>query len=169
MVEMTLVVIALLAPQVAACESPDTGSDQDAETTTPTEATEEPMDKDDRDPSPLADDAWEHRPVIVFAPSPESSTYTKQREVFESHRPGLDDRDIVIYRVFDDRAEGPEGPLDERAAEALRERFDPEDEFTVILVGKDTTEKLRRAEVLGADELFSTIDAMPMRQREMQQ
>jgi len=166
---MTLALIALLVPQVAACESPDTGTDQHAETTTPNKTTEEPMDEDEREPSPLADHAWEHRPVIIFAPSPEDSTYDEQREVFEAHRPGLDDRDIVIYRVFDDRAEGPKGPINERAADALRRRFDPEDGFTVILVGKDTTKKLRRGDVLDADDLFSTIDAMPMRQREMRQ
>lgn len=166
---MTLAVIALLIPQVAACESPDTGTDRRTETDTTNEATEQPMDEDERKSSPLADHAWEHRPVIVFAPSSQDSTYDKQQQIFETHRPGLDDRDIVIYRVFDDQAEGPEGQLDERAAEALRKRFDPEDEFSVILVGKDTTEKLRRADILEADELFSTIDAMPMRQREMQE
>lgn len=46
-------------------------------------------------------------------------------------------------------------------------RFDPDDGLTVVLVGLDTTEKLRTNGVLGADKLFDTIDAMPIRQREM--
>jgi hypothetical protein len=42
------------------------------------------------------------------------------------------------------------------------------DEFVVILIGKDGGEKLRKTgEILPTDLLFATIDAMPMRQREI--
>jgi len=39
--------------------------------------------------------------------------------------------------------------------------------FAVILIGKDGTKKLRQSSPLETDTLFSVIDAMPMRQREM--
>lgn len=41
------------------------------------------------------------------------------------------------------------------------------DEFTVILIGKDGFEKYRTNKVLSTDQLFSIIDAMPMRRQEM--
>jgi hypothetical protein len=41
------------------------------------------------------------------------------------------------------------------------------DEFTVILIGKDGSEKLRTNELLQPAKLFAVIDAMPMRKREM--
>lgn len=40
-------------------------------------------------------------------------------------------------------------------------------QFTVILIGKDGYEKYRTNKVLEMDQLFSIIDAMPMRRSEM--
>ena len=61
-------------------------------------------------------------------------------------------------------------PLMAAAARRLRDRFDvPDDAFRVVLVGKDGTEKRREAEPVSARSVFDTIDAMPMRQREMQE
>ena len=123
----------------------------------------------EEDVEPLESHTWEDRPVVIFAPSREDATYQRQMESFEEHADGLDERDIALYRVFETGPPlGPEGPRSTAMAKALRERFDPEASFLVILVGKDTTEKLRRDDVLSAEELFETIDAMPMRRREMQ-
>jgi hypothetical protein len=61
-------------------------------------------------------------------------------------------------------------PLAEAAVRRLRERFDvAPDVFRVVLVGKDGTEKRRDAEPVTARSIFDTIDAMPMRQREMRE
>lgn len=40
------------------------------------------------------------------------------------------------------------------------------DQFTVILIGKDETEKHRVTRILEMQELFAIIDAMPMRKAE---
>jgi hypothetical protein len=59
-------------------------------------------------------------------------------------------------------------PLTEAAALRLYDHFGvPADAFRVVLVGKDGTEKRRDAEPVTARSIFDTIDAMPMRQREM--
>ena len=39
--------------------------------------------------------------------------------------------------------------------------------FSVVLIGKDGGEKLRRATPLSPEELFAIVDAMPMRRAEM--
>ena len=39
--------------------------------------------------------------------------------------------------------------------------------FSVVLIGKDAQEKLRRTSPLAPNELFAIVDAMPMRQAEM--
>lgn len=50
----------------------------------------------------------------------------------------------------------------------LRQRYKiQKGEFAVILIGKGGTEKLRRFHPVSNSALFETIDAMPMRQREM--
>jgi hypothetical protein len=156
----------VVALTLAGCESPDASAQpsshsthSDTQTGTPPEPTV----------SPLDEHAWDHRPVILFAPAADDPTYRRQTALFDDHRAGIEDRDIVIYSVFDGSGSGPDGQLEPVERRALRSRFSPDSEFTVILVGKDTTEKLRQSDILEIDTLFSTIDAMPMRQREMKQ
>lgn len=116
----------------------------------------------------LEQHAWEHRPVVVFAPSDEAPAYRRQNELFSSHRARLAEREISLYRVFrEGTSRGPTGDLSDAAERRLRRRFEPGDGLTVVLVGLDTTEKLRTDGVLEAEKLFETIDAMPIRQREM--
>ncbi|MEO0602488.1 MAG: DUF4174 domain-containing protein, partial [Myxococcota bacterium] len=70
----------------------------------------------------------------------------------------LDDRRLLIFEFPGDRASD------------LRRRFDVAPEaFAVILVGLDGGEKRREAEPLDAPGLFATIDAMPMRARELRE
>jgi hypothetical protein len=59
--------------------------------------------------------------------------------------------------------------LAEASVARLRNEFRVEPGATVfILIGKDGTQKLRKANA-SLDELFRLIDAMPMRRREMEQ
>lgn len=125
---------------------------------------------------PLQAHAWKHRPVVVFALEADDELYRRQIAILEEHAEGVGERDIIIYRVLGSAegpdntdSRGPNGPLSAAEARALRERFEPGGEFLVVLVGKDTGEKLRSRDHVTADELFGTIDAMPMRQREMRE
>lgn len=55
-------------------------------------------------------------------------------------------------------------------AAAARDRFRVEpDTLAVLLVGKDGTVKHRSGEPVGPEEVFSLVDAMPMRRREMRE
>jgi len=54
------------------------------------------------------------------------------------------ERDFVVQTVFNGRA------------------------FSVVLIGKDGGEKLRRDSFLSTRELFAFVDAMPMRRAEME-
>jgi hypothetical protein len=123
---------------------------------------------------------WSHRPLLIFAPSSEAPSYQEQRQrlASESVRAGLVDRDMVVVHLIGVpsgrlvrptvRGAASEQPLSAEDVEALRERFEvPADVFVVVLVGKDGTEKRRDPSPVSAKALFETIDAMPMRQREM--
>jgi hypothetical protein len=120
---------------------------------------------------------WEHRLLFVFAPSDTSDALAQQASAFEGHDAGFRDRDLLLLTVTgaDQGMHRPvpgadPQPLTGAAARRLRDRFDvPPDAFRVVLVGKDGTEKRRDAEPVTARSLFDTIDAMPMRQREMRE
>ena len=118
---------------------------------------------------------WEHRLVFVLAPDDTSEALVRQDEAFAGRDAGFRERDLLLLTVTgSDRGTyrtvpGTDPlPLTEAAARRLRGRFDvAPDAFRVVLVGKDGREKRRDAEPVPARSLFDTIDAMPMRQREI--
>ena len=125
----------------------------------------------------LEDHRWEHRLLFVFAPSDTSEALVQQEAAFADRDAGFQDRDLLLLTLTGaDRGThrslpgADPQPLTEAAARRLRDRFDvAPDAFRVVLVGKDGTEKRRNAEPVTARSIFDTIDAMPMRQREMRE
>ncbi len=119
--------------------------------------------------------AWSHRLLFVFSPEPEADAFQAQMRLWEGHGDGIRDRDLRLYSVVGSdagrvrRTPTDDGrPITAASAQRLRERFDVETEgFTVILVGKDGTEKRRETEPVSMASIFDTIDAMPMRRAEM--
>lgn len=120
---------------------------------------------------------WEHRLLFVFVPAEATDALDLQEDHFAGHDAGFRDRDLLLL-TLQGAAEGTvrdapgtaERPLTEAATQRLYDRFDvPTDAFRVVLVGKDGTEKRRDAEPVTARSVFDTIDAMPMRQREMRE
>jgi len=120
--------------------------------------------------------AWKNRPILLFANDKNDAILIQQRNLLDARATGLNDRDIVVIEVINS-PDDPEAstvtaagqPVDASPAE-LRQRYDiPADsDFAVLLIGKDTGVKLRRDRPVTTDELFGLIDAMPMRQSEMQ-
>ncbi len=101
---------------------------------------------------------WTSRVLLVSAPRASDPLLGRQRAAFAQMGAGARERDLVLVEAIGDHA----------AAEALRRRFDLDPAaFVALLIGKDGGVKLRSAGVLGAAQLFPTIDAMPMRRSEM--
>ncbi len=98
---------------------------------------------------------WKSRPVIVLADDPADPAYKIQMTNLKSAASELKDRDIVVLSEADGSASG------------LRDALGNPNGFRVVLVGKDGGIKVNQDSPLGVSELFSTIDAMPMRKREM--
>ena len=124
---------------------------------------------------PLAPYRGDYRPLLVFSP-PADPRLMEQTDALDAARAGLIERDQVVLIAVGTGARTIEmrgGAVTQGAApdnEALRARFGvAAEEFAVILVGKDGGEKLRTDEVLSPTRLFTTIDAMPMRRREMRE
>ena len=119
-----------------------------------------------------ADHTWKHRILLIFSPSQQTAEYREQLDQLRADPSGLQERDLQVYRIF------PEGLITSERdvldhndlSDQYRSQYgvDPET-FTVILVGKDGTEKLRTNQVLRTDKLYAAIDAMPMRRRELRE
>ncbi len=83
------------------------------------------------------------RRLVLSAPDARDPAYREQAAVLLPVWAGLVERDFVIETRFGAPA------------------------FSVVLIGKDGGEKLRRQAPLAPAELFAIVDAMPMRREEM--
>ena len=128
---------------------------------------------------------WNNRPLVIFAPSAENDDYLEQVRKLEDADRELADRDMVVIHALG--ATGPIGAVAGRielfdTSPPRRETLSPADvenlqdtygvgqqEYAVLLIGKDGGVKLRSDEPVTTVRLFSLIDSMPMRRREIRE
>jgi hypothetical protein len=97
----------------------------------------------------------EKRMLIIYADKASNPLLKKQMDILKTDPRGIEERDIQIKTYY---------------LELDRARFEQQNikgGFTIILVGKDGGNKLRQTSPLTLKQLYSTIDAMPMRRQEM--
>ncbi|WP_435659868.1 DUF4174 domain-containing protein [Leisingera caerulea] len=100
---------------------------------------------------------WTHRPVVVFADSPEDPRFHEQIERLMQGADALRERDVVVLTDTDPAAKS-----------ALRKKLRPRG-FMLVLVGKDGGVKLRKPHPWTVRELSRTIDKFPERLREVEE
>ena len=94
------------------------------------------------------------RQILIFGNDEHPSLVQQQIALFDKEVTGIKERDLKIIIVSKD--------------DLLNKKYQIKTGlFTVILLGKDGTEKFRTDEILLPQKLFAIIDAMPMRQAEM--
>ncbi len=116
-----------------------------------------------------------YRVLLVAGSGAEDSALREQMQQLSADPDGLRERNLLIVPVGGavqaaPSASGlPIAALEEAESRNVHERFRIHETFTVILIGKDGTEKLRSQRPLTLDRLFGTIDSMPMRRHEMRE
>ncbi|MBC7972119.1 MAG: DUF4174 domain-containing protein [Verrucomicrobia bacterium] len=107
--------------------------------------------------------------MLIFAPSKRIPVYQQQVQMWQADRANVNERDLKLVEVLGTGESRVDGKfLSAASVERLRQQFGvPVEEFAVILIGKDGTEKQRSQTPVDVAVLFRTIDAMPMRQQEM--
>lgn len=113
---------------------------------------------------------WKNRILLVFS-SDQNDKQQQQLDMFSTNRTGLKERDMLVFYIKKQTVKGPdEKTYDKEAAEQLRKKYQvADDAFSVILIGKDGTQKLQQNEILTMNKLFAVVDVMPMRRREMRE
>jgi len=111
---------------------------------------------------------WQHRLLLLFAPSVEDPAYQALGRELQEQARGVQDRDLMVFQVLE---QGPSlvagQEISSAAAQALRQRFAVRSgTCTVVLVGKDGGVKLQRTGQVALADIFALIDSMPMRQQE---
>lgn len=103
----------------------------------------------------FAEFRWQNRLVVLFAPAQHDTDYRAQIAALAAAEAGLAERNILVFADTDPAARG-----------VLRQRLAGAG-FMLLLIGKDGGLKRRETAPIAPEALFATIDAMPMRRREM--
>jgi hypothetical protein len=119
----------------------------------------------------LKEYVWKNRLLLVFAPSEDDARYRGLERELRKHGDAILERDLLVFHVLENGVSRlGRSPIDTQSASLLRDRFSVnQGQFLVVLIGKDGGEKLRRGDEVDITEIFSLIDSMPMRQREMRE
>lgn len=102
--------------------------------------------------TPSADSNY--RQVLIFGKSQHPELVEQQLKLLNKDSNALKERDIKIIVV-------------ENESILWKQYKVAPVNYTVLLIGKDGSEKHRTVQILQTADLFSMIDAMPMRQNEM--
>jgi hypothetical protein len=80
----------------------------------------------------------------------------------------MNDRNLLLIQVFEKSGFAGDHAIDSDEVAQLRKRFNVKpDEFCIVLVGKDGTEKHRERSPIPMNIIYSQIDQMSMRRQEM--
>lgn len=102
----------------------------------------------------VADHLFVHRPVVVFADSPDDPAFQRQMALLARGAADLAERDVIVVTDTD-----PANPTELRRT--LRPRG-----FALILMDKDWTPELRKPLPWDVREITRAIDKMPLARSE---
>lgn len=111
----------------------------------------------------ISDFQWKNRLLVVSGASEELvKRFAERKAEFE-------ERDLLVFLLSGKASE--KQPVEPKLAAEFRKRLSPESgKPMVYLIGKDGRTTLRWSmEYFSFEKLFSSIDGMPMRQREMRE
>ena len=113
---------------------------------------------------------WKNRLLFLFAPNRSHPLFDVLQKSIATQQAEVADRDLVIFEILESGTSRMDtSDLDPQVAQTLRDKFDVNPgRFALILVGKDGSVKLNRQEQTQLEDIFALIDAMPMRQKEME-
>jgi len=114
----------------------------------------------------IAGHLWENRVLLVLTTKTNLATYKNQVKELQSDIEGLNDRKLVIYHSTPTKykVNGNNWKNSNELYKRFKKTTSP---FEIILIGLDGGNKLHKTELVKISELFSIIDAMPMRSNEM--
>lgn len=125
----------------------------------------------DSDHNPLLADRWKHRPLVVIANTHNDpllqSIYQSLKD--PAIQAEFDDRAMVLYAITPDKATRNGEVIERAETQAILNAFKQAQSSipSAYLIGLDGGIKLIQQHRIDLQEIFTLIDGMPMRQREL--
>jgi len=122
-----------------------------------------------QDANPLLQYQKGKRLVVLITDNVSSADYSNQLKAFDEYKKEMRERDVVLFTLEEGRLvnhkRGKEYQVDESS---IRKTYKLSKAFNgIILIGKDTRIKMSEPFGILPKRIFSSIDKMPMRKREM--
>ena len=116
----------------------------------------------------LGDYQWKNRILLLIDKSFDTDALTSQFAVLTTDKKALTERDLLIFKVTPNSVATSEGTDIKFDPKKIYRDYDLKADFAgVVLLGKDGGVKLEEPFEIAAQKIFSLIDGMPMRKREM--
>ena len=122
--------------------------------------------------NPLNQERGKTRPLIIIAPSSVDETLVdlKKKLAEPANKEAFAKRDMVLYTIINTIGQRDGKNMDAQPTMALIRELKlgagSGGQTQVILVGKDGEKKFEKAGAVEPQEIFSTIDSMPMAEKE---
>lgn len=111
---------------------------------------------------------WKNRVLLVMSENPNDPLVKQQVSLFSQEAEEMKDRKLILLQVFPEfYLMGGDSAIRRTSAEVYFDYKSAKKSFELILIGLDGDEKMRRAELMRPQDLYTIIDAMPMRRYEM--
>ena len=118
----------------------------------------------------LDDLRWQSRVLLVFSANEDDARAREFLAAAGEASCELEERDLVLGHITQTGGSYlGDSSVSAADADGVRKRFRAEDEFLVLLIGKDGGAKAKYRDVPELEEIFRLIDGMPMRRREVRQ
>lgn len=107
---------------------------------------------------------WNEWVILVFANDMENENLKTQWQSRQKDLPKYRDHDLIMYVVLTDEVlNDNREKISEQGAAELRQRFEVRpDEFRVILLAKDGSERINSSYPVSSQKLFTTVDTAPL-------
>ena len=124
-------------------------------------------------PSPLEQDRGKFRPLVIVARAEADPTLVNLKKALEdpANKQAFDQRNMVLYTSVGITGKRDGKDLEPQSTMSLIRGLKPGmiiDQAKVILIGKDGEKKVETVGDVDLAELFKTIDALPVAEKETQ-
>jgi hypothetical protein len=110
---------------------------------------------------------WENRVLLIFSEDKNSQEFKNQIEILKKEKQGIKERKLIIYQFSKNQFTTNFNSVWRPSNLSIKKYVNRNEDFKIILIGLDGGKKLAQNTILTTEKLFSIIDGMPMRKREV--
>jgi Domain of unknown function (DUF4174) len=114
----------------------------------------------------LSQHLWKNRVILIL--TEDNAAFQRQILTFKTNEKGMNERSLIVYRLKPEEYQQVMPKSHGQKSTNLFKKYKQVNApFEVILIGLDGGIKLRQKDFLSCENLFATIDSMPMRSAEI--